>query len=36
MHYPEVNRLTRASFDPYSRQPNYKHCAVNVSAVPTL
>jgi assimilatory nitrate reductase catalytic subunit len=32
MHYPEVNRLTRASFDPYSRQPAYKHCAVKVLA----
>ena len=28
MHYPEVNRLTHPSFDPHSRQPNYKHCAV--------
>ncbi|RYD18631.1 MAG: nitrate reductase [Verrucomicrobiaceae bacterium] len=28
MHYPEVNRLTHASFDPHSRQPNYKACAV--------
>ena len=28
MHYPEVNRLTYPSFDPYSRQPSYKHCAV--------
>jgi anaerobic selenocysteine-containing dehydrogenase len=32
MHYPETNRLTNASFDPYSRQPSYKHCAVNVEA----
>lgn len=32
MHYEEVNRLTRASFDPYSRQPSYKFCAVKVSA----
>ena len=30
MHYPEVNRLTHPSFDPHSRQPNYKHCAVSV------
>jgi len=30
MHYPEVNRLTKASFDPHSRQPSYKHCAVRV------
>jgi anaerobic selenocysteine-containing dehydrogenase len=31
MHYPEVNRLTHPSFDPHSRQPNYKACAVSVS-----
>jgi assimilatory nitrate reductase catalytic subunit len=30
MHYPEVNRLTNPSFDPHSRQPSYKHCAVNI------
>jgi assimilatory nitrate reductase catalytic subunit len=30
MHYPEVNRLTHPSFDPHSRQPNYKACAVEV------
>ncbi len=30
MHYPEVNRLTHAAFDPHSRQPNYKACAVSV------
>ncbi len=30
MHDPAVNRLTNASFDPYSRQPSYKHCAVAV------
>jgi assimilatory nitrate reductase catalytic subunit len=28
MHYPEVNRLTHPSFDPHSRQPSYKACAV--------
>jgi assimilatory nitrate reductase catalytic subunit len=28
MHDPAVNRLTHASFDPSSRQPSYKHCAV--------
>ncbi len=32
MHYPEVNRFTHPSFDPHSRQPNYKCCAVSVSA----
>jgi anaerobic selenocysteine-containing dehydrogenase len=31
MHYPEVNRLTHPSFDPHSRQPNYKACAVVLS-----
>lgn len=30
MHYPETNRLTLAHFDPYSRQPSYKNCAVRV------
>ncbi len=30
MHYTDTNRLTFASFDPYSRQPAYKHCAVRV------
>ncbi|MBL8993852.1 MAG: nitrate reductase [Spirochaetia bacterium] len=31
MHYPETNRLTFPSFDPYSRQPSYKACAVSVA-----
>ena len=30
MHYKECNYLTFPSFDPYSRQPSYKACAVNV------
>jgi len=30
MHFPEVNRLTLPAFDPYSRQPSYKACAVRV------
>jgi assimilatory nitrate reductase catalytic subunit len=30
MHYAAVNRLTNASFDPHSRQPSYKHCAVTI------
>lgn len=30
MHYAEANRLTLASFDPYSRQPSYKACAVRI------
>jgi assimilatory nitrate reductase catalytic subunit len=33
MHYPEVNRLTHSSFDPHSRQPNYKACAVVIEAL---
>jgi len=30
MHYRETNLLTQAAFDPYSRQPSYKACAVRV------
>ncbi len=30
MHYATANRLTLAHFDPYSRQPSYKNCAVCV------
>lgn len=30
MHYHEVNRLTDAVFDPYSKQPSYKACAVRI------
>jgi len=30
MHDPATNRLTLAEFDPYSRQPAYKACAVRV------
>jgi assimilatory nitrate reductase catalytic subunit len=30
MHYDDTNRLTRAEFDPHSRQPSYKHCAVRI------
>jgi assimilatory nitrate reductase catalytic subunit len=30
MHYEQVNRLTLAHFDPHSRQPSYKNCAVCV------
>ena len=32
MHYGVANQLTRAEFDPHSRQPNYKHCAVRIEA----
>lgn len=30
MHYEQTNRLTLAHFDPHSRQPSYKNCAVAV------
>ena len=30
MHYEVVNQLTLAHFDPYSRQPSYKNCAVKI------
>jgi anaerobic selenocysteine-containing dehydrogenase len=30
MHYARTNQLTLASFDPYSRQPAYKACAVRL------
>lgn len=33
MHYDTANLLTDAVFDPYSRQPSYKACAVRVSRV---
>ncbi len=33
MHDAVTNRLTCPDFDPYSRQPSYKHCAVAVSPV---
>ncbi len=32
MHGPEVNRLTFPCFDPHSRQPGYKACAVRLVA----
>ena len=28
MHFDEVNRLTYPAYDPHSRQPSYKACAV--------
>jgi assimilatory nitrate reductase catalytic subunit len=31
MHYEATNRLTDAVFDPYSRQPAYKACAVSIT-----
>jgi assimilatory nitrate reductase catalytic subunit len=30
MHYVEVNQLTYPAFDPHSRQPSYKYCAVRL------
>jgi assimilatory nitrate reductase catalytic subunit len=30
MHGPTINKLTFAAFDPHSRQPAFKACAVNV------
>lgn len=30
MHFPAVNRLTHPAYDPHSRQPSYKCCAVRV------
>jgi assimilatory nitrate reductase catalytic subunit len=33
MHYRVTNQLTRAEFDPHSRQPSYKHCAVRLERV---
>ena len=31
MHFPEMNRLTFPAYDPHSRQPAYKACAVTLS-----
>ena len=31
MHYAVTNQLTNPEFDPYSRQPSYKSCAVAIS-----
>jgi assimilatory nitrate reductase catalytic subunit len=36
MHYPEVNQLTLNVVDPQSRQPSYKHCAVQIERRPAL
>jgi assimilatory nitrate reductase catalytic subunit len=33
MHFAETNQLTAPSFDPHSRQPSYKHCAVAVERI---
>jgi assimilatory nitrate reductase catalytic subunit len=31
MHYETMNRLTFPAFDPHSRQPAYKACAVKIT-----
>jgi assimilatory nitrate reductase catalytic subunit len=31
MHYDATNKLTLSHFDPYSRQPSYKNCAVRLT-----
>jgi assimilatory nitrate reductase catalytic subunit len=31
MHFDAVNRLTFPAFDPHSRQPSYKACAVRIA-----
>ena len=33
MHFEATNQLTHPSFDPYSRQPSYKHCAVRIESL---
>jgi assimilatory nitrate reductase catalytic subunit len=33
MHYAKANQLTFPAFDPHSRQPSYKHCAVRLRPV---
>lgn len=33
MHDEQTNRLTLAHFDPYSRQPSYKDCAVSITPI---
>jgi ferredoxin-nitrate reductase len=34
MHFPAVNQLTFPAFDPHSRQPAYKACAVRLERAP--
>jgi anaerobic selenocysteine-containing dehydrogenase len=36
MHYGIANRLTRSEFDPHSRQPSFKYCAVRVEPIRQL
>ncbi len=33
MHHEGANRLTLRAFDPHSRQPSYKHCAVRLERI---
>ena len=33
MHYAVTNKLTRTEYDPYSRQPSYKYCAVRLEPI---
>jgi assimilatory nitrate reductase catalytic subunit len=33
MHFATTNQLTYPAFDPHSRQPSYKHCAVRLDTV---
>jgi assimilatory nitrate reductase catalytic subunit len=33
MPYADMNRLTFPAFDPHSRQPSYKYCAVRVERI---
>jgi assimilatory nitrate reductase catalytic subunit len=33
MHYDVTNQLTLAHFDPYSKQPSYKDCAVRIRSI---
>ena len=35
MHYDVTNQLTRTEYDPHSRQPSYKFCAVRLESVKT-
>jgi assimilatory nitrate reductase catalytic subunit len=33
MHYEVTNKLTRTEYDPHSRQPSYKYCAVRLEKI---
>ncbi len=35
MHFDGINKLTLPAFDPHSRQPSYKACAVTLARAPT-